>query len=119
MKKSFKFGWWSLLLLAVLLFTAVWGAEYSSTAKVKPTPKPDPRIFLSPNAFSQLPKEIIDYLTKNHYTIPQVYWNRHRNNAIHGQFYRKEQYDWAVIASKNGFSRIIIFKNGSTRSLEI
>lgn len=70
---------------------------------------------LPPNAFTQLPRNILRYLEANRCTIPQYYADQRPHNVIHGQFARKGQYDWAVLCSRNRISSIIVFWNGSAK----
>ena len=71
---------------------------------------------LLPSAFSKLPKPIVHYLELKHCTIPQLWYESKPHNVIRGMFARKGQYDWAVLCSRNRFSSILIFWNGSTRN---
>lgn len=71
---------------------------------------------LKPAVFSQLPKNIISYLESLSCTVPQTYMDTRVHNVIRGQFDRNEQFDWAVLCSRNRVSSILIFWNGSTRS---
>jgi hypothetical protein len=68
---------------------------------------------LLPESFPQLPQNIKSYLNKNDFTIPQSYLSEKPHNVIHGEFKMKGIKDWAVLASKNGISTIIVFWGGS------
>lgn len=120
MKKSFKFGWWSLLLLAVLLFTAVWGQGAPSSNTQGPKIK-EP-ICLSPDAFPQLPGWIKDFLNNQGYKIPQSQegfrLKKPKNNVISGQFYVAGQRDWAVKVYKDGWVQTLVFRNGLYHSMD-
>jgi hypothetical protein len=70
-------------------------------------------IRLSPSAFHMLPKRIIEVLEQGGYTIPQSWADSLPHNVISGEFRKPGQLDWAVLASKNHQSSIIIFWNGS------
>jgi hypothetical protein len=70
-----------------------------------------------PNTFAKLPRNIKAYLLKEGFTIPQSYFNHKAHNVINGKFAKKGQYDWAVLASRNRISEILIFWNGSTKSI--
>ncbi len=72
---------------------------------------------LKPTVFSQLPKSVISYLQKRGCTIPQVSGLTKPNNVIRGQFAKPNQYDWAVLCSRNRVSSILVFWNGSTKSV--
>jgi len=68
---------------------------------------------LLPSTFSQLPISIINELERQKYTIPQCYNDKEPHNVISGEFKKKGQKDWAVLASKDLQSTIIVFWNGS------
>ena len=68
---------------------------------------------LAPSAFSVLPKEIADDLTRRGCTIPQVTGTPHPHNVIRGHFSRLDQTDWAVLCSIRGESSILVFWNAS------
>ena len=71
-------------------------------------------IRLSPEIFKTLPKKIQNYLKSNNYLIPQTYDEKKPHNVISGHFIKEGQQDWAVLASKNFSSSILIFLNGNT-----
>ena len=68
-----------------------------------------------PSAFKSLPRNIIRYLEKNNYRIPQCWCNGNPHNVVSGSFARKGQRDWAVLASRGGTSSVLVFWKGSTR----
>jgi hypothetical protein len=70
---------------------------------------------LPPSAFPELPPNIARWLEANGYTIPQSYYPKKRNNLIRGHFKQSGQTDWAVLASRDSHSSIIIFWNGSEK----
>ena len=72
---------------------------------------------LKPSAFSQLPKNIALFLEKRGCTVPQSFGNSTPHNVIRGQFARSGQFDWAVLCSRNRVSSILVFWNGSTKSV--
>ena len=72
---------------------------------------------LPPAAFSQIPKNIAQYLEGRGCTVPQTYLSREPHNVISGEFARRGQTDWAVLCSKNGESSILVFWYGSTKSV--
>lgn len=72
---------------------------------------------LKPAAFSRLPKNIVSSLQKRNCTVPQTFGNPAPHNVIRGQFARRGQFDWAILCSRNRVSSILIFWNGSTRSV--
>lgn len=75
--------------------------------------------YLSPEDFPDLPKNIADYLRTEGYSIPQSYWPFTPHNVIQGAFASPDQKDWAVLASKDESSSIIVFWNGSTENKAI
>jgi hypothetical protein len=72
---------------------------------------------LKPSAFSQLPKNIVSYLQKRGCTVPQVFGETKPHNVIRGEFARSGQFDWAVLCSRKCASTILVFWNGSTKSV--
>ena len=72
---------------------------------------------LSPAVFSTLPKNIISYLQSKRCTIPQAFIGEESHNVIRGEFLKSKQFDWAVLCSRNRVSSILIFWNGSTKSV--
>jgi hypothetical protein len=72
---------------------------------------------LSPNAFSQLPKNVVAYLKARNCSVPQAFVNAAPHNVIRGQFARSGQFDWAVLCSRRRVSAILVFWNGSTKSV--
>jgi hypothetical protein len=72
---------------------------------------------LKPAVFSQLPKSVISYLQKRGCTIPQIFGLTKPHNVIRGQFAKSNQYDWAVLCSCKRVSTILVFWNGSTKSV--
>ena len=85
-------------------------------------------IRLPPSAFPQLPEDIVKWLEEKGYTIPQMpqalfpYEKQEPHNVISGEFAQPGQTDWAVLASKEGKSSIIVFwggnENNNTELLE-
>jgi len=72
---------------------------------------------LPPAAFLMLPKRIISYLQLRRCTIPQAFIEQAQHNVIRGHFANRKQVDWAVLCSRNRVSAILIFWNGSTKSV--
>ena len=67
---------------------------------------------LRPAAFPELPANLAAELDRRGCRVPQPDTSR-RQNVIRGQFATPGQTDWAVLCSMNGFSRILMFWNGS------
>ena len=72
---------------------------------------------LSPKAFPQLPKSIASHLEARGCTVPQAFHNTSPHNVIRGEFAKRGQLDWAVLCSRNRVSSILIFWNGSAKSV--
>ena len=72
----------------------------------------------SPDSFPQLPVAVRSYLKSEGYTIPQSYViTPGPHNVIQGHFRSMHHTDWAVLASKDQVSAILIFWNGSLRKV--
>ncbi len=72
---------------------------------------------LRPTEFSQLPKSIVKALQVRRCQIPQSPDVPKLHNIIRGKFANPTQNDWAVLCSRNHSSSILIFWNGSTKSV--
>ncbi len=57
------------------------------------------------------------YLQKRGCTVPQIFGDNKAHNVIRGQFARRKQFDWAVLCSRNRVSSVLVFWNGSTKSV--
>jgi len=96
------------------------------TAAVEPEPKRYTRPFtdedfmgaatrvkrLPPSAFPDLPAPAREWLEKEGYKIPQSWHTEESHNAFWGDFFKAGTKDWAVLASRNLESRIIVFIRG-------
>jgi len=71
---------------------------------------------LSPAEFDDLPINIVQYLLEKGYTIPQSWYYSEPHNVISGSFQKKGQSDWAVLASNERESKILVFWNGSEKN---
>ena len=65
-------------------------------------------------SFPQLPDPVKEYLTRNGFKIPQASDLKEPHNVIRGRFMRAGRLDWAVLASKDLQSAVLIFPGGST-----
>ncbi len=72
---------------------------------------------LKPTAFPELPKNIVRSLQERNCTVPQAFSDSVPHNVVRGQFARRGQFDWAVLCSRNRVSSILVFWNGSTKSV--
>lgn len=68
---------------------------------------------LSPEAFAELPTNIVRELQRRACRIPQAGSQARPNNVIKGEFAKAGQTDWAVLCSVKGTSRILVFWGGS------
>jgi hypothetical protein len=68
---------------------------------------------LAPAAFRDLPAPVAAYLRQHGYTIPQVYDTPRPHNVVTGRFDADAAPDWAVLASRGGTSRVLVFWGGS------
>jgi hypothetical protein len=66
---------------------------------------------LTPSRFS-LPNHIRAYLEQRRCTIPQTYATKTPHNVIRGRFTSATSTDVAVLCSRNGVSRILVFRSG-------
>ena len=104
--------------LLALIFTAfVLMFPLQVTAQDKWRIADEAAVRLKPSVFSQLPKNIVSYLQKRGCTVPQVFGETKPHNVIRGEFARSGQFDWAVLCSRKRVSAILVFWNGSTKSV--
>ena len=68
---------------------------------------------LPPSAFPQLPEPIRTTLDDGGFTIPQSFGDTLPHNVVMGEFRKHGEHGWAVLASKNRVSSILIFWNES------
>jgi len=71
-----------------------------------------PVVRLQPTAFPELPRNVDRELQRRGCTIPQPYTGK-RANVIQGEFVKPGQTDWAVLCSTQGYTRLLVFRNGS------
>jgi len=69
---------------------------------------------LTPARYRGLPRSISRYLTRHGFTVPQSYDVDRPHNVLQGRFDSGTTKDWAVLASRGGYSRILLFWGGST-----
>jgi hypothetical protein len=107
----------------LVLSTAVVASAQFAPGDMKPWEEADRQVLrLPPNAFTQLPANIVADLNRRGCTIPQVPGDvgletPDRQNVIKGEFAKAGQTDWAVLCSVNRVSSILIFWNGSVESV--
>ena len=74
---------------------------------------------LSPDKFAVLNDEIKEWLNKNEYKIPQLFYDdTDPHNCITGDFNGDDIADTAVMATKEGYSHIFIFWSGKIDKIE-
>lgn len=68
---------------------------------------------------TMLPKAIKAYLGANHYHItnPSSGFSK-GGNVIRGEFFRRGGADWAVLVTRDGYSSILVFKDGQTATVD-
>lgn len=90
----------------------------SATAGFRaPVPPADPwsaadfaTVRLSPAAFPELPRNIVQALLHRGCTIPQLWGEEQKpHNVIQGEFARPGQTDWAVLCSRDRKSAVLVF----------
>lgn len=73
---------------------------------------------LSPSDFPQLPNAVRTDLTQRGCTVPQAWLNPEPHNVVQGAFIRPDSKDWAVLCSRAGISRILVFRDGKTTRVD-
>lgn len=98
----------------ILSITSFSHGQGSKTAKA-PAQKKDPVHRLQPSEITALPPDFVEKLNARNCSIPQFDSGANADasteptNAIHGEFARKGQEDWAVLCSNGRNSTIVIF----------
>lgn len=104
-----------LLGLIFVIFTSMFSLQANAQDKWRIADEKTLR--LKPSAFSNLPKNVVSYLEKRGCTVPQISGETKPHNVIRGEFAKSGQFDWAVLCSRSRVSAILIFWNGSTKSV--
>ena len=73
---------------------------------------------LSPSAFAALSSSLRDALSRRGCTIPQTSFRSDPHNVIVGAFTGPEARDVAVLCSRQRVSSILVFRGGSTASVD-
>ena len=68
---------------------------------------------IAPQAYPGLPRSVSRYLQRHGYSIPQSSASTRPHNALRGRFNDDSRQDWAILASRDGFSTILVFWGGS------
>lgn len=69
-------------------------------------------VYQPPSDFRELPATIRRELEKGDFLVPQPFGQQGRN-VVRGEFERRGRADWAVLCSRAGISRILVFWAGS------
>lgn len=101
----------------LIFFVVVFSFAQHANAQDKWQIADEATVRLKPAAFSKLPKSIVLFLQKRNCTVPQTFSDSTPHNVIRGQFARRGQFDWAILCSRNRVSSILVFWNGSTKSV--
>jgi hypothetical protein len=72
---------------------------------------------VAPEAYRGLPASVARYLRRHGYTIPQTYDVARQHNAVSGLLDDDTERDWAVLASRDGYSQILVFWGGTVASV--
>lgn len=102
-------------LIALMILEAIC-ALYHNNVQVTQNPAGSRLERLPPEAFPQLPRNVVRNLRARGCTVPQADFQSKPNNVIRGEFSRRGQTDWAVLCSRGGESSILVFWAGSTRA---
>jgi hypothetical protein len=68
-------------------------------------------LYISPDAFPQLPDTVKSTLRSLKCAIPQPTGSGPQRNVIRGDFFTRGQMSWAVLCSVGGFSSILVFRD--------
>ena len=68
-------------------------------------------LYISPDAFPQLPDTVKSTLRSLKCAIPQPSGSGPPRNVIRGDFFSQRQTGWAVLCSARGFSSILVFRD--------
>ncbi|MBZ5557264.1 MAG: hypothetical protein LAO77_08335 [Acidobacteriia bacterium] len=74
---------------------------------------------LSPSAFTSLPAAIRGELERRGCTVPQPFNARRPGNVVSGRFTSATAADWAALCSIKQASSILVFRGGSTSSVDV
>jgi hypothetical protein len=74
---------------------------------------------LAPSAFTSVPAAIRQELERRGCTIPQPFDSTRPSNVISGRFTSATIADWAALCSVKQASSILVFRGGSTSSVDV
>src|SRR5262249_14739672 len=74
------------------------------------------RVLLSPMAFPNLPRTLLQDLQRRGCTIPPAPKHKNLHNAIPGEFCTSGQTDWTVVWFKDNWSPLLVCCNGSEQT---
>lgn len=102
--------------LVLLAFSLVVGDCHSASTgsgQVRNKPSANSISRLSPEAFAELPPEVMRFLESRRCTIPQTPFYTTPHNVVRGYFAQRGQTDWAVLCSRDDVSTILVFWGGA------
>lgn len=105
-------------ILTILLLVVITSASVLAQTQNKADITKKRTVRLYPKDFSQLPQPIVAYLEEKKCTIPQSYAVKTPHNVLEGEFFRRGQKDWAVLCSNNGVSKILVFRESKTDTVD-
>lgn len=108
-----------IVIVVELIFILIFNEVYTQTSDSIYLEGAKKTVRLTEESFPVMPTKIREYLSQNSYTIPQIFGSDEPHNVITGEFIRRGIKDWAVLASKNLKSKIIVFHNGSADKINI
>jgi hypothetical protein len=101
------------ILWTIFVLSCITATRFGQTIPASKDGRDSLIVRLKPSVFKSLPPPIVIYLESNGYTIPQCWSDSLPNNVVIGSFTRRGQRDWAVLASRRGKSRILVFWKSS------
>jgi hypothetical protein len=72
---------------------------------------------LAPRDFPTAPRDVVNDLLHQSYTIPQAFDFAKPHNMVRGDFDGDRLLDWAVLGTRSGFSEILVFWRGSAANV--
>ena len=73
---------------------------------------------VDPSEMTELSPAVRSELTRRNCTVPQPYGSRATSNVVSGRFTSSERVDVAVLCSRDRISSILVFRGGSSDSVD-
>jgi hypothetical protein len=73
---------------------------------------------IDPSEITELPPAVRAELTRRNCTVPQPYGSRSTSNVVSGRFTSSNQTDVAVLCSRDSVSSILVFRGGSSDTVD-